>query len=457
MSTPERAAGASSPEDERVVRALQALVRIPTVSHSDRDLVDVAAFDALVAELAAQYPLLHAECELTRVAGHGLLFRWRGASSDKPVVLMAHTDVVPVDADSPWTHDPFAGVIADGHVWGRGTLDDKGCVVAICEAVERLLEAGLVPAQDVWLSFGCDEEVMGHAAQEAVAHLDSLGVRPWLVVDEGGAVAGGAFPGVSAPVGVIGLAEKGATALELVVEGRGGHASMPARFGPTVRLARAITRIDRSPMPVRIPGPTLDLLTRLAPHLGGPLGPVLGKALSGLTRSPAAVARLLAAAGAEAGAMARTTIATTTLSGSPANNVIASSAKAGLNVRIVMGDTVAGVVEHLRRVIADDAVRIDVVHASEASAVSPMGEAYALVERCIAEVYPEAIPAPYVLMGATDSRHFTAISDNVYRFAPFRMSKAQREAIHSFDERIGVTDLIDGARWYQHLLERLPR
>ena len=441
---------------DRVVAALQALVRIPTVSDRDAARVDTDAFDRLLAELETRFPLLHERLELTRVGTHGLLLHWAGASAERPVVLMAHLDVVPVDADAPWQHDPFGGEIHDSPtgpaVWGRGTLDDKGCVAAVCEAVESLLEDGHTPAQDVWLSFGCDEEVSGTAAVEAVGVLRDRGVTPWLVLDEGGAIAGGAFPGVKPPLGVIGVTEKGTTSLELVAEGRGGHASTPARNGPTARIARAILRIEKAPFPASAPAPTLELMRRLAPHVPLPLRPLLGRA----DRLAPVVTRALLAAGPEAAAMTRTTVAATTLSGSPALNVIASTAKAGLNIRVMVGDTVAGVVEHVRKAVDDDSIRIDVVESGEPSPVSPMDEAFELLEDCIGDVFPDAVATPYVMMAATDSRHFTAISEHVYRFAPFRMTKAQREAIHSYDEHIGVADLVDGARWYQLLIERLP-
>jgi carboxypeptidase PM20D1 len=304
----------------------------------------------------------------------------------------------------------------------------------------------------VWLSFGCDEEVSGTAAVEAVGVLRDRGVTPWLVLDEGGAIAGGAFPGVKAPLGVIGVTEKGTTSLELVAEGRGGHASTPARNGPTARIARAILRIEKAPFPASAPTPTLELMRRLAPHVPLPLRPLLGRA----DRLAPVVTRALLAAGPEAAAMTRTTVAATTLSGSPALNVIASTAKAGLNIRVMVGDTVAGVVEHVRKAVDDDSIRIDVVESGEPSPVSPMDEAFELLEDCIADVFPDAVATPYVMMAATDSRHFTAISEHVYRFAPFRMTKAQREAIHSYDEHIGVADLVDGARWYRLLIERLP-
>lgn len=437
----------------RAVGKLQALVRIPTVSDRDPALVDAAVFDELLAELAAQFPLLHERLEPTRVDTHGLLFHWPGRSDARPVVLMAHLDVVPVEADAPWQHPPFGAEIHDGAIWGRGTLDDKGAVVGICEAVETLLERGYVPAQDVWLSFGCNEEVSGTAARLAVAELEARGVRPWIVVDEGGAVASEAFPGVGAPIGVVGVTEKGVTSIELRVEGRGGHASTPARMGPTARLARAITRLDRAPMPASVPEPTVELFRRMAPHATLALRPLLANA----ARLRPVLTRALVAAGPEPAAMTRTTFAITTLSGSPALNVIASTAKAGVNIRIMVGDTVAGVLEHVRRTIDDDQVQVDVVERNEPSPVSPVDdEAFALLESTIVEVFPDAVPAPYVMMAATDARFFTTICPRVYRFAPFRMTKAQRESIHSYDEHLGVDALVDGVRWYQRLIERIP-
>ncbi|SDE13679.1 M20 family peptidase [Nocardioides lianchengensis] len=437
--------------DDRAVAKLQALVRIPTVSHRDPQLVDTDAFDRLLEELERQFPLLHERLELTRIHTHGLLFRWPGAADARPVVLMAHLDVVPVEGE--WQHPPFSGEIVDGSIWGRGTLDDKGCVAGICEAVETLLEHGHTPAQDVWLSFGCDEEIAGVAAGLAVDELTRRGVRPWFVLDEGGAIASEAFPGVGAPIGVVGVTEKGVTSFELTATGRGGHASTPAKWGPTARIARAITRLERSPMPASVPEPTLELFRRMAPHAPLPLRPLM----AGAERIKPLLTRALLAAGPEPAAMARTTFAVTTLSGSPALNVIAGTAKAGVNIRIMVGDTVAGVLEHVRKAIGDDQVEISVVEQNEPSPISPRDDAFELIERSISEIFPDAVPAPYVMMAATDARHFTAICERVYRFAPFRMTKAQRQAIHSYDEHLGVDAFLDGVRWYRHLIERLPQ
>ncbi len=440
------------PQD-RVVAKLQALVRIATVSDRDPAQVDRAAFDDLLAELERQFPLLHDRLELTRVATHGLLFHWSGRAQERPVVLMGHLDVVPVDDTAPWRHPAFGGDIVDGELWGRGTLDDKGCVVGICEAVERLLEQDFTPAQDVWLSFGCDEEVSGGAARMAVEELERRGVRPWFVLDEGGAVAHGAFPGVKPPVAAIGVTEKGVTSLLLTAQGRGGHASTPARNGPTARIARAINRLEKAPFPSSLPAPTRELMTRLAPHAPVALRPLMGNA----ERLAPLLTRALVAAGPESAAMTRTTLAATTLSGSPALHVIASRATAGLNLRILVGDTVDGVIAHVRKTIRDKTIDIEVVEANEPSPLSPYDgdEAFDLLAATIAADFPDAVVSPYVMMAATDSRFFTGICERVYRFAPFRMSKAQREAIHSYDERIGVDDFVAGVDWYQHLIEGL--
>ncbi|CAM3321320.1 M20/M25/M40 family metallo-hydrolase [Nocardioides dubius] len=439
----------SSHTDAAVAR-LQELVRIPTVSHRDPARIDRQAFDDFHTALADCFPLLHQHLERIDIHEHAVLFRWPGASSARPVVLMAHIDVVPVEGT--WQHPPFGAEIADGAIWGRGTLDDKGSLVAICEAVERLLADGVTPAQDVWLSFGADEEVSGDSAPLAVAELRKRGVTPWFVLDEGGAIAHQAFPGITAPIGVVGVTEKGVTSLELTAQGRGGHASTPARNGPTARIARAITRLDSAPMRPHLPPPTLELFRRIGAQAPAPLGALFSHG----TRLSPLFTRALIAAGPEAAALVRTTIAVTTLSGSPALNVIAGQASAGVNIRVMVGDTVDEAIAHIRKAIADDSIEIAVVERNEPSPVSPMDDAFSLIESTITEQFSDAVPAPYVMMAATDSRFFTEICDRVYRFTPFRMTKQQREAIHSYDEHLGVDAFLDGIAWYRRLLEGLP-
>ena len=430
---------------------LARLVRIPTVSSRLEGETDLAAFDALHATVRELYPRTYAELTVERVAERGLLLHWRGASDEHPVVLMAHQDVVPVVPEE-WADDPFSGDVRDGAVWGRGTLDDKGSLTVLLEAVESLLGEGFVPAHDVWLSLGDDEEIAGTSAGAAVARLRGLGVRPWLVLDEGGAVVTGAFPGVDAPVAVVGVTEKGILDVELSTSAAGGHASTPERGGATWRLARAITRLESRPFPPAMTGPVLEMVDGLGRHSSPSLRPLFAFA------APLApvLARVFTRVSPETNAMVRTTVVATMLQGAPGANVVATSARANLNIRIAPGETVASVVERLHRVVDDDEVSLRVVASSEPSPVSPTdGPQFALVRAAVAAAYPEALVTPYVMLGASDARHFTAIAEHVYRFSPFAMTREQRETLHGTDEHVTVDALGRGVVFYRALLRGL--
>ena len=444
--------GGANPTD--TLGALQALVRIPTVSRTDERQIDAASFQRLHEELRTRFPRLHQQLEVQHIGAHSLLFCWRSTVPEpgEPVVLMAHQDVVPVDESAPWQHPPFDAAVVDGAVWGRGTLDDKAALVGICAAVEDLLGAGFTPTRDLWLFFGAREEVSGPDAQAAADHLDSLGVAPWFVLDEGGAIAHDAFPGVDPPLGVIGVSEKGTTTVRMVTEGRGGHSSTPESYGPTARIARAVIRLEHHQLKPRLPEPTLRMFERIAPYAP----PVMSLLFRHAHRLRRVLARALLAAGPEAAAMARTTMAVTTLEGSPAHNVLASRASAAVNLRIMVGDSVASVVEHIRRTVDDVSIHLEVVDANEPSPVSPSdGPAFDLLATTTTELFPDAVVTPYVMMAGTDARFFTALCPRVYRFTPFRMTKQQRESIHSYDEHLGVEDFLVGVDWYRRLIERL--
>ena len=445
-----------SSTDAPSVTALREILRLPTVASPDAGQTDATPFHELHRLLRHHFPLTHALGEVLHVPPHGLLIRVPAdpeapSAGADPVVLMAHMDIVPIGDESRWTHPPLAAEVVDGVIWGRGTLDDKGQLVAVIAAVESLLAEGRPPAREVWLSFGSDEEVMGSCAQNAVAILRERGVTPWFVLDEGGAVASQAFPGVTRPLGVVGVSEKGVLSLGLTASGRGGHASRPAKGGPAARMAAAITTLERRPFPSHLSPATLEMFRRLVPHLPRAVRPLVARA----DRFPAALARVMVAAGPEAAALARTTVAVTTLSGSPAINVTPTSVHAGLNLRIAVGETAAAATERIRRIVGED-IDVKVQESHDPSPLSPTEDpAFELLERTVTHVFPDAVPVPYVMYAATDARHFTQICPRVYRFAPFRMSGEQRESIHSYDERLGVDDFLDGTRWYRRLLDSL--
>lgn len=443
------------PPVSRAAAALAELVRFRTVSSRLDHEVDTAEFEGFIAVLARLYPAVHAALDVERVNGSALLFRWPGTGPDpaaRPSVLMAHYDVVPAGDPEAWTHPPFSGYIDDTHLWGRGTLDDKGQLVAVMEAAESLLEAGFAPARDLYFSFGNNEETAGDSAAAAAELLAGRGVTPWLVLDEGGAVAGGAFPGVTRPAAVVGVAEKGILDVELLTRDPGGHASTPPRMGATARLARAITRIERSPFPQSLPDVTAEMLRRFGPHAPAPLRPVFAR-LS-LFRAP--VTLLFGRMGNETNAMTRTTVAITTLEGSAGANVLAATARANANIRVAVGETVEGTVERLRRIIRDPKVELRVVEGNDPSPVSPYsGPQWELLEAAITAVFPEALVTPYIMMGGTDSRRFTGICGAVYRFAPFSMDTEARASIHAVDEKIQLETLARGVTFYETLIREL--
>lgn len=431
-------------------------VRVATVTPaSDVELTEPerAVFDRFRALLEELYPVVFATATVEVVGRAGLLLHVPGTISDRPVVLMAHQDVVPVGddwAEQGWEYEPFAGVIADGRVHGRGTLDDKGALIVLMEAVESLLAAGWTPARDMYLLFGADEESYGQCAVEATLLLESRGVEPWLVVDEGGAVASGVFPGISRDVAVIGASEKGLLTVELVVESLGGHASTPPRRSAPGILARALVEIEEHPFPGELHDISVEMFESVAVHMRGPRRVLLSRArsLRGL------LARVLPRLGPEMAAMVRTTAAITQLAGSPAHNVLATHARAVVNLRVAVGSTTAGAVEYLRSVIDDDGVEIRVVASSEPSPVSPTGDddRWLALGAAVAQAYPDAVVAPYVMMAASDARHLARISPAVYRFSPLRMDATQRAAVHGPNENVEIDSLGSGVEFYRALL-----
>ena len=435
-----------------IAERLSRMVQLPTVS-AEIEKRGSGPFDDFVALLEELYPLVHQRLTLERITDLGLLFRWRGAdSAASPVVLMAHYDVVPVDASDEWTHPPFEGRIADGWVHGRGTLDDKGPLIVVIEAVENLLAEGFVPARDVYLSFGGNEETYGAAAREIAATFRSRGITPWLVLDEGGAVVDAPLPFALGDAAMVGVGEKGVLTLRLSARGEGGHASAPPPLTAVRRIARAVDRLGPTTFPARAPASVARMLSLFADRASGAPQALLRL----LATFPSLTARVFAAMGGEPAALVRTTVAATLQEGGTAANVLPSHASATLNLRIALGETVDGAVRRVRRRVGDEAIEITVVEGSEPSPESPTDNAqFALIADAVATVFPRAATVPYVMMAATDARHFHRFSPAVYRFAPLEMSNAQRASIHGVDERVEIASLERGERFHRTLLQRL--
>lgn len=442
----------SVPDSAAAVARFQRLLRLPTVSFADGEAAD-ARFAEFAEALAELYPWLHGTLERETVAGHALLYRWRGRLAEEPLVLMAHMDVVPVVPEE-WRHPPFDAVIvgsgADAELHARGAIDDKGALAAILEAVEQLVAAGHIPERDVYLAFGHDEEVGGEGARAIVDTFRSRGVRPGLVLDEGGAVVEGVLPGLRGSVAVIGVAERGDIVVDLAVHEAGGHASTPPRLPATARLARAIDRIRRHPARPRLVAPVRAMLATVAPRVSGPLGFVLRH----LAVTAPLVPALFPLFGPESNALVRTTAVATRLSGAPGDNVLATTARAALSIRLLTGDSIADAVARVRRAVADPEVEVTVRRGTEPSPVSPWrGEAWGRLARALVASHgPDVLPTPYLQLGASDARWYTGLSSHVYRFTPFALTRAEREALHAPDERIRVDAWLRGIGFYRALV-----
>ncbi|WP_062390106.1 M20/M25/M40 family metallo-hydrolase [Demequina iriomotensis] len=443
------------PAADQVAERLAALIRIPTVTPRDagpHDEATAARFAALHDALRTFYPRVFSH-DVESIGRAGLLLRVPGAAAGRPVVLMAHQDVVPVPQDwatEGWEHEPFAGAIVDGWVHGRGALDDKGALVVMLEAVESLLDEGWAPAHDLYLLMGADEESYGACATEAAALLGERGIVPWLVLDEGGAVATGAFPGFDGEAAVIGVSEKGIVDVRLTVEGLGGHASTPPRESAPGILANALARIEAHPHPAAVNDVSVEMLELVGGRVKGPLGALLRRASS----LRGVLARVMPRLSPELAAMVRTTVAITQLEGSPAHNVLATRATAVLNLRIAVGSSVAEAVAHVRAVVRDPRVTVEPELPSEPSPVSPRGDdaRWAAMLEAVGASYPEALAIPYVMLAASDSRHLAPMSGATYRFAPLRMSRPQREAVHGPNEKVEIESLGRGVAFYRALL-----
>jgi carboxypeptidase PM20D1 len=433
---------------------LAGALRFATISNQDSNAFDGRAFEGLQRYLQDSFPKLHATLAREVVNGYGLLYTWTGTDSTlAPIVLLAHQDVVPIEGgtEQKWTEPPFGGVIANGYVWGRGALDDKGSLVGILEAVERLVSAGVKPRRTVYLAFGFDEEVGGRrGATRIAALLGSRHVQPEFVLDEGGVLATGLLPGVSQPVALVGIAEKGYLTAELTVQAAGGHSSMPPGETAVGILAAGIARLEQREMPRAIRGPTAEMFDYLGPEL--PFGQRLVVANRWL------FGRLLASrfGGTPYGnAMLRTTTAPTVFQAGVKENVLPSTARALVNFRILPGDSVGSVLAHVRETVHDTRINVAPYQTSVAEpspVTSVNGEPFQLLSRSIRQAVPGVIVTPWLVVAGTDSRHYITLTPNVLRFVGATIGNDDLRRIHGTDERIGVGDYVNVVRVYVQLL-----
>jgi len=436
----------------KIAEHLSDAVKIQTIS-SDRDLIQLDQFKKLHYMLKSTYPLVNKQLKLEIIDQATLLFTWHGKNADlKPILFAAHQDVVPADEQTleAWTYPPFSGEIADGFIWGRGTLDIKSQMIALLEAVEKLLSEEFIPERTIYLGFGQDEEIGGkHGAAKIVEYLQKNNVHLAAMMDEGGTIMNQAVPGVDGSSALIGVAEKGHLSLRLHTEAIPGHSAMPGKDMAIGRLSKALARLAENPQP-----PRMTAIKDLYAGLGSAASFGMQFVFANLWFF-GPIARKQIEANPQTDASIRTTTALTIVKAGVKDNILPHTAEAIVNMRLLPGDTIAKVCERVRKIINDDQVEFEPIEDGfwEASPVSPTdGPAYQLLSLTIRRVFEDVAVAPYLVMGATDARYYAPISDAVYRFCPYELSKEDLHRMHGIDERLSIEGLTKMVQFFHQLI-----
>lgn len=437
-------------DGDRAISALQQLIRCKTVSYYDPAQEDDAEFERLIALLPELYPEVFARCEFMRLPNRALLFRWSGKASDAPSVMMAHYDVVPVEAAN-WAKPPFEGIIEDGVLWGRGSLDTKVTFNGVLSAANTLLAGGFIPDQDVYFAFSGGEEVNGEGAVRIVEWFKERNITPALVMDEGGAVVEGVFPGVKAPCGLIGIAEKGMMNVTFSVKSAGGHASAPKPHTPIGVLSRACCAVEEHPFPMHITKPAAEMLDTLGRHSTF----LFRLIFSNMWLFKGVLNLLCKKTGGEINALVRTTVAFTQANGSLAPNVIPPTASMTANLRLNPEDSVQGARERLLNVINDPSVELSIGSSMEPSPISETNcAAWNKVASAVANTWQGCIVSPYLMVQCSDSRHYRDLSNHVYRFSAMDLTSEERSTIHGNNERIRLETAKRAVEFYIRLMQQ---
>ena len=435
-------------DKDAAVESLRELVKCKTVSYMDPALEDDAEFEKLISKLPALYPRVFEACEFTRLPDRGLLFRWKGKNAGAPAGLMAHYDVVPVD-ESGWDKPAFDGIIEDGCLWGRGTLDTKGTVNGVLFSANTLISQGFTPDHDIYFAFSGGEEVNGMGAVHIVDYFEKNGIQPAFVLDEGGAVVENVFPGVKAPCGLIGIAEKGMMNVRYTAKSKGGHASAPKPNAPVDRLSRACTRVVTHPRKIALTPPAalmFDTLGRYSSFVYKIIFSNIGLFLPVLSL-------ITKKSGGELNALLRTTVAFTQMQGSAAPNVIPPEASLVSNIRLNLADNMDAMLAYLNQTVDDDSIEITVLGGMNPSRISTTDcEGWDLVSSAVASTWKGCIVSPYLMVQCSDSRHYGRISDKVYRFSAMDLTSEERATIHGHNERVRLEAIERTVEFYIRLM-----
>lgn len=441
----------------RTAIKLSKIIQCKTISSKHTDTFNWNEFEKLKDTLKENFPLVHKHLKYERINTHSLLYKWSGSADKKkrPILFLSHMDVVPIDEATldEWIYPPFSGIIEDGFVWGRGAIDMKVQLTCILETIESLLEEGFVPNRDIYIALGHDEEVGGYnGAREIAKYLLSKGIFFDLILDEGGCISTEQLKNVSRPVAAVGTCEKGFCTIKLSCHSNGGHASMPPKHTSLGVLCKAIAKLEAHQMPLKLSKPVKEMLEYIGPEMD-----IVNRFLLSNIKifRTLALRRLIKTS--LGNSLLRTTTAATMAEASKQDNVLPSEASITLNFRILPGETYETLLNHVKKILKNNPhIEITVLRADNPSPISPSHcEAFKKIENAIYNVYPEVIVTPYLFVMGTDSRRYSKICENIYRFSPYMLSNEDLSGMHGINERVSLENIQRMLKFYKCLMKSI--
>jgi carboxypeptidase PM20D1 len=437
-------------DEIRAIENLAESIKFQTISYQEKEKFPQEEFNYFIEWAAKTYPEFHQALTLEKL-GHSLLFKWKGSDVTlSPILFEGHYDVVPIipGTEDLWDEMPFSGTISNNRIWGRGALDDKSGVIGLMEAATYLIKNNFQPTRTVYFGFGHDEEIGGGGAALITEKLREQGIQLHWSLGEGSFVNRGFFPGVDKLIAPINVAEKGIMNLLIVAKADGGHSSTPPSRTAVTLLAEALMKLEKEPLPGSLEGLSAVMFDEVSKHMPFSYRFLFANRwlFGGIIESQMSSSPVI-------NAMIRTTTAPTMLNGSIKNNVLPIEASALINFRLHPRDTIESVTDHVRRVVDSEDVEVRSLGGMEASGISSWNSpGFEIVATSLNKVYGDVISVPGLMIAASDTRHYSKIADNSFRFNPFSIVPEDMTGFHGTNESIDIDSFVAGIKTYVEII-----
>lgn len=465
---------------DQIITKLSNIIKIPSESYDDLAPIGTDprwdVFYRIEEFLKRTYPQVFKTVTLDHANTHGLILTWKGtlpATSIKPILMLAHQDVVPVlpETVSEWTHPPYEGIYDGEFIWGRGSTDDKGYLISIIESVDLLIRSGFKPQRTVILAFGCDEEISGENCGRPISSFlrekygdDGI----YLIMDEG---SSGIQREFNTSFAMVSTAEKGYLDVGINVTGPGGHASNPPDHNVIGVMSEIVLEIENHPFSGKVTSqnPMLGFLECAAVHASSSLPPSVSKTLPRVVTNDTTAQQKLARELDEMRYYFRTSQSVGKINGGVKINAIPEAVSTMINLRLAVETSVAEVEEHYERLIrpiaqkhgmvfegfhsdhtSPDLKKISLVgvDALEPAPVSPVNaESFRVLAGTIQNTLKplegddKLVVTPYLMPANTDTKFFWPLTRNIYRFTPINLVQNLNRA-HTTDEFIRAKEFV---------------